>query len=243
MSDALLSATDHDDACAVDHDRARGKNIMGLGYAVRSRLGKYEPAVSEAYRARFIDLGVLATTVASLAPGASRVAEIGCGDGSMAAAILAEMPSVEYVGIDVADNPGRLFAGDRSRVRFVSQPSSELVVTEAGTFDVVLVVDVVHHVADSERVSLLADAAALLRPGGLLIFKDWERGRGAAHLLAYGSDRYVSGDRTVRFMPLEELHQLAAKAAPGFELAVECRVPPRRNNVLLALRKPATPTA
>jgi 2-polyprenyl-3-methyl-5-hydroxy-6-metoxy-1,4-benzoquinol methylase len=212
---------------------------MGLGYAVRSRLGKFEPAVSDAYRSAFIDLDDLAATVASLAPHASRVAEIGCGDGSMANATLSRMPHVQYVGIDVADQPGRLFSGDRSRVRFVSQQSSELVATDAGTFDVVLVVDVVHHVAESERVSVLTDAAALVRPGGLLLFKDWERGRGPAHLLAYTSDRYVSGDRTVRFMPLDELHELAIKAAPGFELVLECRVPPRRNNVLLALRRPA----
>jgi SAM-dependent methyltransferase len=204
---------------------------MGLGYAVRSRLGKYEPAVSEAYRSAFINLDDVATTVASLAPHATRIAEIGCGDGSMADAMLSRMPSVDYVGIDVADNPGRLFAGDRSRVRFVSEPSSALVAS-----------DVVHHVADNDRVAVLSDGAALVRPGGLLIFKDWERGRGAAHLLAYTSDRYVSGDRTVRFMPLDELRELAAKAAPGFELAVECRVPPRRNNVLLALRRPTSGT-
>ncbi|MPQ99784.1 methyltransferase [Modestobacter sp. I12A-02628] len=212
---------------------------MGLGYAVRSRLGKYEPAVSEAYRARFIDLADLATTVATLAPNASRIAEIGCGDGSMAMAMLAKMPRVTYTGIDLAPTPGRLFEGDRSRVQFHCQPSADLVATDAGQFDVVLVVDVVHHVADDQRVALLADAAALVRPGGLLAFKDWEMGRGLAHLLAYGSDRYISGDTTVRFMPYDELRSLAAQAAPDFELVVECRVPPRRNNVLLALRKPA----
>jgi SAM-dependent methyltransferase len=216
---------------------------MGLGYAVRSRLGRFEPAVSELYRSAFIDLDSLAATVASLAPEATRGAEIGCGDGSMARALLDRMPSLDYTGIDVSDHPGRLFAGDRSRVRFLSQLSSELVATEAGTFDVVLVVDVIHHVAEGERLSLLQDAAALLRPGGLLLFKDWERGRGLAHLLAYGSDRYVSGDTTVRFMPLDELGELTAKAMPDFDLVVECRIPPRKNNVLFALRKPTTITA
>ncbi|MCU1603551.1 MAG: Methyltransferase protein [Modestobacter sp.] len=214
---------------------------MGLGYAVRSRLGRYEPAVSEAYRAAFIDLGDLATTIATLAPQASRVAEIGCGDGSMASALVSRMPHIDYTGIDLAPTPGRLFAGDRSRARFRTQASADLVATDAGGFDVVLVVDVVHHVPDGLRLALLTDAARLVRPGGLLVFKDWELGRGPAHLLAYVSDRYVSGDRTVRFMPLDELHDLAEKAAPDFELVVECRVPPRRNNVLLALRRPAEP--
>jgi SAM-dependent methyltransferase len=214
---------------------------MGLGYAVRSRLGRYEPVVSETYRAAFIDLAGLADTVVSLAPHASRVAEIGCGDGSVASALVPRMPAVEYVGVDLAPSPGRLFSGDRSRATFRTQPSAELVATAAGSFDVVLVVDVAHHVPDGQRLPLLTDAARLVRPGGLLVFKDWERGQGLAHLLAYISDRYVSGDRTVRFMPYEELHELAAAAAPGFELVVECRVPPRRNNVLIALRRPAEP--
>lgn len=212
---------------------------MGLGYAVRSRLGKYEPAVSDRYRGVFIDLDDLATTTISLAPAATRVAEIGCGDGSMADALVPRLPLVRYTGIDLAPSPGRLFRGDRSRATFATQPSADLVATDAGSFDVVLVVDVVHHVADDQRLALLTDAAALVKPGGLLLFKDWERGGGVAHLLAYVSDRYVSGDRTVRFMPYDELHELADKAARGFELVVECRIPPRRNNLLLSLRRPA----
>jgi|SRR3954470_23185087 2-polyprenyl-3-methyl-5-hydroxy-6-metoxy-1,4-benzoquinol methylase len=211
---------------------------MGLGYAVRSRLGKYEPAVSDMYRGAFIDLDDLATTVISLAPDATRVAEIGCGDGSMANALVPRMPRIQFTGIDLAPTPGRLFSGDRSRATFATRPSADLVATDAGSFDVVLVVDVVHHVADDQRLALLTDAAALVRPGGVLVFKDWERGAGLAHLLAYTSDRYVSGDRTVRFMPYEELRELADKAAPGFELVVECRIPPRRNNVLFVLRRP-----
>jgi SAM-dependent methyltransferase len=192
---------------------------MGLGYEVRSRLGRYEPAISDAYRGAFINLDDLATTIASLAPDAQRVAEIGSGDGSMANALVARLPRAQYVGIDLAPTTGRLFEGDRSRATFV-------------------VVDVVHHVPDDQRLALLSDAAALIRPGGLLAFKDWERGRGPAHALAYASDRYVSGDRAVRFMPLTELHDLARQAAPGFDLVVECRVPPRRNNVLLVLQRP-----
>jgi SAM-dependent methyltransferase len=211
---------------------------MGLGYQVRSRLGRYEPAISDAYRGAFINLDDLATTIASLAPDAQRVAEIGSGDGSMANALVPRLPKAEYVGIDLAPTTGRLFEGDRSRATFRTQPSAELVRTDAGSFDVVVVVDVVHHVPDDQRLALLSDAAALTRPGGLLAFKDWERGRGPAHALAYASDRYVSGDRTVRFMPLTELHDLARDAAPGFELVVECRVPPRRNNVLLVLQRP-----
>src|SRR4051794_15412854 len=110
---------------------------MGLGYEVRSRLGKYEPVIADAYRRAFINLDDLATTIASVAPDAARVAEIGSGDGSMANALVARLPEAEYVGIDLAPTTGRLFDGDRSRATFRTQPSADLVRTDAGSFDVV----------------------------------------------------------------------------------------------------------
>src|SRR4051812_34597693 len=146
---------------------------MGLGYAVRSRLGKYEPVVSDMYRGAFIDLDDLATTVISLDPDAIRVAEIGCGDGSMANGLVPRLTSIEYPGIALAPAPGRLLSGDRSRATFTSRRTRGLVATDEGSFSLVPVVGVVPHVADDQRLSLLTDAAALLRPGGILLFKDW----------------------------------------------------------------------
>lgn len=43
---------------------------------------------------------------------------------------------------------------------------------DARGFDVVAAIDVMHHVPRSDRDALLASAAARLRPGGLLIYKD-----------------------------------------------------------------------
>ena len=50
--------------------------------------------------------------------------------------------------------------------------------------------------------------------------KEWERRSNAFHALAYGSDRYVSGDRGVSFLSRGELVGLLSVAAPG--LAVVC---------------------
>jgi 2-polyprenyl-6-hydroxyphenyl methylase/3-demethylubiquinone-9 3-methyltransferase len=77
---------------------------------------------------------------------------------------------------------------------------------------------------------------ALVAPGGLLAVKEWERRPNAFHALAYGSDRYVSGDRGVSFLDRDELVALLDTAAPGLARVCEARIPPRRNNLLVALR-------
>jgi 2-polyprenyl-6-hydroxyphenyl methylase/3-demethylubiquinone-9 3-methyltransferase len=96
----------------------------------------------------------------------------------------------------------------------------------------------VHHVPESLRASVLGDAATLAAPDGLVAVKEWERGRGLAHVMAYTADRYVTGDKDVRFPDREELHELIGTALPEFEIVCEARIPPRRNNVLYVLRRP-----
>ncbi len=211
---------------------------MGLGTAVRTRLGRWEIPAAELYRSAFINLDDLASSLATVVP-AKRILEIGCGDGAMADRLCTAYPDAEYLGIDISPNPGRLFRGDRSRATFRSVYSSELVAEQVPRFDLVAIVDVVHHVAEDIRAAVLRDAAALTAPGGSVAFKEWERGRGVPHLMAYTADRYVSGDTTVRFMDPAEIRGLAEANLPGFSLISETRIPPHRNNVLLVLRKTA----
>ena len=51
--------------------------------------------------------------------------EIGCGEGTLAQRLCAAFPDATYVGIDVAEQPGRLFRGDRDRAEFHCLPSGE----------------------------------------------------------------------------------------------------------------------
>jgi SAM-dependent methyltransferase len=208
---------------------------VGIGTAIRHGLGRWEIPAAEAYRKRFINLDDLAITLASLSR-PKRILEIGCGDGAFAQRLCEVYPEAEYLGIDVSPAPGRLFRGDPTRARFRSGLSSDLVSEGPQPFDLVAIVDVVHHVREPMRVPILADAAKLVAPGGLVAVKDWERGKGIPHLAAFISDRYITGDRAVRFPSREELRALLDAGLPGFEIACECRIPPRRNNVLYVLR-------
>jgi 2-polyprenyl-6-hydroxyphenyl methylase/3-demethylubiquinone-9 3-methyltransferase len=204
---------------------------------VRHRLGRWEIPAAEAYRNRFINLDDLAVTIASLTP-AKRILEIGCGDGALGQRLCAVYPDAEYVGIDIAPTAGRLFHGDRDRATFRSIPSAELVAEQPQPFDLVCIVDVVHHLPEELRVPVLRDAAALTSADGVIAVKDWERGRGLAHVLAFTADRYVTGDKTVRFASYDELHGYVDEALTGFEVVCEARIPPRRNNVLWMLSRP-----
>ncbi|GAB2962727.1 hypothetical protein GCM10017788_79650 [Amycolatopsis acidiphila] len=211
---------------------------MPVGTAVRRVLGRFEPVAIEVYRGMFIDLDCLARTVLSVVPQAKRVLEIGCGDGAMAAALRRVRPDVELVGLDPGTpEPGRMFVGDRAGVTFRGISTAQLLAEEPAPFDLVVLCDVLHHVAESEREQVLREAAQLTAAGGTVAVKEWEHRGGPGTAVAYCADRYVSGDATVRFMPRGELDGMLAGALPGWEVTCEAWIPPRRANRLVTLRR------
>lgn len=202
-------------------------------------LGRFEPVAIEAYRRMFIDLDCLAATVLSVAPHAKRVLEIGCGDGAMAAALRRVRPDIELVGLDPGTaQPGRMFTGDRAGVTFRGMATTRLLAERPVPFDLVVLCDVLHHVAESERDQVLREAAQLTAAGGFIAVKEWEHRAGPGTVAAYCADRYVSGDAAVRFMARAELDGMLARALPGWQVRCEAWIPPRRANRLLTLRRP-----
>jgi 2-polyprenyl-6-hydroxyphenyl methylase/3-demethylubiquinone-9 3-methyltransferase len=117
--------------------------------------------------------------------------------------------------------------------------SSDLLAEAPAPFDMVCVVDVVHHLPEHQRVPILRDAAALTSDTGTVVVKDWEQDRGVVHMMTFMAERYVSGDKTVRFATREQLRGYLADGLPGFGIACESRIPPRRNNVLYVMRRTA----
>lgn len=213
---------------------------MGLGTSVRTRLGRFEQPAIDLYRGIFISVEDLARTLSEALPEPALVGEIGCGDGAVVNAMATRWQHAKFIGVDPSPSAGRLYVGDPERAVFRAATSSELLGEFGGNFDITVMVDVLHHVLDDQRLAVLQDAAALTAAGGHVVFKDWEKRPGLAHLLCYTADRYVSGDATVRFMDRPELERLIQKAMPGWETVRESTVPPRRNNLLWILRKPAT---
>jgi 2-polyprenyl-6-hydroxyphenyl methylase/3-demethylubiquinone-9 3-methyltransferase len=163
-----------------------------------------------------------------------RILEIGAGDGHLSEQLAVRFPEATLLGIDVAAAPGRLYHGRTDGVAFRQVTAIEL--AEAGAvFDLVVLCDVLHHVAASERDGLVRTARRMVSPGGFLAVKDWERRRDVGTLASKLSDTYITGD-TVSFFPPGALERLLVDACPGDTIVAEGRVPPRRNNQYFVVR-------
>ena len=210
---------------------------MGFGAAVRARLGPLESPAAEAYRSLFIDLGQFADKLAGRRT-AGRVLEIGCGDGSTAEQLCRVFPTADYVGVDVAEDAGRRCTVDPARTSFRTMTSSALRATAPEPFDVVVLVDVLHHIPDdADRRTVLADAGAMTAPGGWVVVKEWSGHRSLGYGLAYAADRYVSGDRTVRFATESQLMELQRAALPAWRVGFRDTVRPWANNIVLGIER------
>jgi 2-polyprenyl-3-methyl-5-hydroxy-6-metoxy-1,4-benzoquinol methylase len=178
---------------------------MTIGSGIRRVLGpRLERVVADRYRRLFVDLDSLAATIAGL--GSFRtVIDIGCGEGALLSRLMDAIgPDASAIGIDIAPNPGHGYTGSNPHVTF-RQTSVADVVAEDRTFDLVVVSDVLHHIPPSDRLAFLESCRDLLASSGTIVVKEWVRRRNLAHLAAYTSDRYVSGDSGVQFYAEEEL--------------------------------------
>jgi SAM-dependent methyltransferase len=161
-----------------------------------------------------------------------RLLDLGCGPGD----ILAQLPAVEYLGVD--RSPGYIDAARSrhgARASFRQADLRGLRLEDGEVFDTVMSIGVLHHLDDAGARGMIALAARVLTPSGRLVTMDpaldkdqsrvarWligrDRGRrvrsvAAYHALADGHFQAVSA--TVR-------HDLAR--IPYTHVIMECRGP------------------
>ena len=132
---------------------------------------------------------VLAQSLAAAIPQRGRVLDLGSGDGSIAAALMAERPDLHIEGVEVMMRP-------HSRIPVTAYDGTTLPFADR-SFDYVTVVDVLHHTEDPAVV--LAEAARVARlgvvlkdhllegvlAGPTLRFMDWVGNRGHDVVLPY----------------------------------------------------------
>jgi SAM-dependent methyltransferase len=126
---------------------------------------------------------VLSDHLSELIPYGSTVLDVGCGDGNIASTILSKRPDIELKGIDV-------LMRERPFIP-VSQFDGRIIPYGVGFFDLVMMVDVLHHTEDPP--CLLREAARVARKSVLI--KDHTRdGAFALPTLQYmdsiGNERY-----------------------------------------------------
>jgi SAM-dependent methyltransferase len=106
---------------------------------------------------------VLAGHLARLVPQGAAVLDVGCGDGRLAALLAEQRPDLALCGIDTLVRPAAAIP--------VTGFDGRTIPHAAGTFDLVLFVDVLHHATDP--LALLREAARVTRRWVLL--KDHRR--------------------------------------------------------------------
>ncbi len=209
--------------------------MSSLGAAVRKSLGRYERPVSDLYRSVFINLEDLAANIRDWSQ-PKRILEIGCGEGALAELVVRDFPEAEYLGIDIISHLGRMYVGPQDKVEF-RQVTAEYLANELpGKFDLILINDVMHHVPEALRLGLLAAAKDLLAPEGALIFKDWVRRPSPIHALCYVADVYVGGDKSVRYMPMDEQRNMLSEVFGNGSIIAEANIRPWNHNQSFLVR-------
>ena len=113
-----------------------------------------------------------ATLLSFVPPEATRILDLGTGDGRLLALLARHCPAAELVGLD--GSPTML---DAARTRFAGDPRVAIVAHDlrdplphtgplAGPFDAIVSSFAIHHCEDDRKRSLYAEAFGRLAPGG-----------------------------------------------------------------------------
>lgn len=152
-----------------------------------------------------------APIVASIPPD-SHVLDVGCGEGLLLGLLLKLGRASTAVGFDTnakairsaRDMAERNSIGTSAVFKHLGPESSWP--TEDGPFDVVTMIDVMHHLSPTVQDGVWTRAADALRPGGLLIYKDmaskplWMALANRVHDLVFAADwiHYADFERGIR---------------------------------------------
>lgn len=179
-------------------------------------------------------------------PPGSSVLDAGCGAGAFLAFLASTVPGISGTGFDFsrpaiqtalrmverAKRNGRPFD-----LRFEQlQPGSPW---PAGPFDVVSLVDVLHHVPVSEQKNVIQQAMETVKPGGILLYKDLaSRPRFDAFLNRMHD--LILARQWIHYVPAGDVERWAAEG--GFRLEFSENVSRLwYNHELRIFRKPSAP--
>lgn len=117
--------------------------------------GIYVPAHDRVYARR---IRVLASHLANMIPHDATVLDVGSGDGALAHRVMQSRPDLEFTGVDVLVRPGTLIPVERFDGTRLPFPDD--------AFDVVTLIDVLHHATD--QTALLRDIARVAKRAVLI---------------------------------------------------------------------------
>lgn len=213
---------------------------MSVGKRVRALAGPFEPLLTDAYRRIFFDVDAFARRLCA-SRRFSRVVEVGCGEGALLSALSLHAPSAHLTGIDISPGAGRLFSGDAARTEFIVGDAAEHARSNPASADLVIVCDVMHHIAPGQRAEVWRAIASIAAPEATIVIKEWIRSPwSAAYWLGHASDRFITGDIVEYRTAVQWIDEMSA-ALPDWEIDETLRLSPWRVNqaFMLKRRRPA----
>jgi cyclopropane fatty-acyl-phospholipid synthase-like methyltransferase len=124
-----------------------------------------------------------------------RILEIGCGPGT----IVSYLPPSDYLGFDLSPEYIELARRRFPKAQFVCERVSQFSLAKEQSFDLVLALGIVHHLADAEARQLFQISYDALEPGGKLVTIDgvWSDGQSpvARWLLARDRGEHIRSER------------------------------------------------
>ena len=208
---------------------------MAIGPFIRKKFGRYERQISDAYRSIYLDVRHFIGQAQRWYPNPATILEVGCGEGVVSEHLYRAFPGAAITAIDITSRIGRLYRGPSYGVRFIRCEVERIAAAKPGSFDLVVLCDVLHHVPRASRRALLDAIRATLAPEGVFIFKDWQRSYSPIHWLCYASDRWLTGDR-ISFLTRDEMRESLATSFGIAALVDEVRIGPRWNNLATLVR-------
>jgi 2-polyprenyl-3-methyl-5-hydroxy-6-metoxy-1,4-benzoquinol methylase len=208
---------------------------MAIGASIRKAFGRHEHRVAELYRGIFVSLDDYREKILDLAPRATRILEVGCGEGAVTEILAGAYPDASILAIDITPRLGRLYRGRRKGVRFREVPVQGIATEQPGAFDLVTLSDVIHHIPAELRSEILRAVATCLAPGGRFVLKDWSRAATPIHWLCYAGDRFLTNDR-IAYLTTAEALTLATASVPELRVVNHARLRPWTNNYAFAFQ-------
>jgi 2-polyprenyl-3-methyl-5-hydroxy-6-metoxy-1,4-benzoquinol methylase len=157
-------------------------------------------------------------TLLSLVPDTGSLLDIGCGSGLLLGLALRTGKFIQAVGVDISDEAIQMATAMRQsglnagqRERLALHLSRSIADWPAAAFDVVSLIDVMHHVRLDIRSEVLEAAIARVKPGGILLYKDMGRRPRWRALLNWLHDLVVSR-QWIHYTPIAEIEDAARKS-------------------------------
>jgi 2-polyprenyl-3-methyl-5-hydroxy-6-metoxy-1,4-benzoquinol methylase len=209
-------------------------NHPSLGARLRFYFGRHEKSITEIYRRIFMNLDAFSKEVGFRIK-ANNILEVGCGEGLLTERLHKIYPTALIVGIDISSRVGRLFSKSPPNVFFLNRTVQSVEFEYKKYFDLIVICDVLHHVPKQDIPSLLRSVAQMMKPGGTLVIKEWQKKWNLIYLLGYFSDRWITGDR-ICYLRIIDWEKLLGDIFGQSAIKEEFFVPPWSNNITFEIK-------